>query len=152
MAKLDKRNKWMTLCANLGVFVGIIFVVIEIQQNTTATEASMREAINAKDINFLSLSIDQTIVAQAMAKTENNEPLSNLENSQLVQVEYINFIIFEHSYYQYQKSVIDLDEWKRHENIAQGNINNWKPAKEMWELRKHTFSPEFVEIIESLIN
>ncbi len=41
---LDRLNQGLTLVANLGVIVGIIFLVIGIDQNTKATMASASEA------------------------------------------------------------------------------------------------------------
>lgn len=31
--KLDKLNQWLTLAANLGVLVGILFVAVQLRQN-----------------------------------------------------------------------------------------------------------------------
>ena len=35
---LNKLNNWLTLIANIGVLIGIIVVVVELRQNTTAIE------------------------------------------------------------------------------------------------------------------
>ncbi len=37
---LDNLNKWLTLAANLAILAGIVLLVLEIQQNTTATKIS----------------------------------------------------------------------------------------------------------------
>ena len=44
---MDRLNQWLTLLANLAVLVGIVFVALEIQQNTEATHAQTREAVLA---------------------------------------------------------------------------------------------------------
>jgi hypothetical protein len=36
--KLSAINDWLTLAANIGVLAGIIFLAMEIQQNTTAMD------------------------------------------------------------------------------------------------------------------
>ncbi len=38
--KLDKLNGWLMLAANLGVLAGIIFLSMEIRQNTLAMRAT----------------------------------------------------------------------------------------------------------------
>jgi len=48
----------------------------------------------------------------------NGEALSLFEESQLVHQEYVNFIAFEYSYYQYKRDVLEPEEWLRHENIV----------------------------------
>ena len=37
---MDRLNQWLTLTANLGVIVGIVFLAYEIQVNTNATQSS----------------------------------------------------------------------------------------------------------------
>ena len=39
---LDKLNVWLSLIANLGVIAGLVFVGLEIRQNTTAMEREIR--------------------------------------------------------------------------------------------------------------
>jgi hypothetical protein len=36
---LDSLNKWLLLVANVGVVVGLLFLIIEVRQNTTALNA-----------------------------------------------------------------------------------------------------------------
>jgi hypothetical protein len=45
---MEKLNQWMTLAANVGVLIGIVFLAYEIRQNTDAVHAQTREAIMAE--------------------------------------------------------------------------------------------------------
>ena len=152
MSKL-KLSDWASvseIIAAVAVAVSLIFVGLELQSNTAASESATREAINRKDIEFLSLYVDSTVVAVASVKAQNGEPLSELEESQLVQTEYINFIIFEHSYYQYRKGVLEAGEWARHENIIRAVWRDWPYAHTMWSRYRETFSSDFVALIDGL--
>jgi len=53
--QLDDLNKWLTLAANVGVLAGIIFLAIELQQNTNMMQAQTRQAIteNSNSINIV---------------------------------------------------------------------------------------------------
>ncbi len=44
--KTKKINSWVTLIANLGVVAGLVFVGLEVQQNTTQTRADASNSIN----------------------------------------------------------------------------------------------------------
>ena len=152
MSKL-KLSDWASvseIIAAVAVAVSLIFVGLELQSNTAASESATREAINRKDIEYLSLYVDSTVVAVAMAKAENGEPLSGLEESQLVQTEYVNFIIFEHSYYQFRKGVLEAEEWARHENIILVVWRDWPYTRTMWSKYRETFSPDFVALMDRL--
>jgi len=137
--------------AAAGVIVSLIFVGLQLQNNTEATEAATREAINQKDLEFLSLRMDSSVLARAHAKLENGEALTPLEISQLVHQEYVNFISFEHSFYQYRKGVLEPNEWLRHRNIAEDQIQRFPFARTMWTSKRDTFSPEFQELVDSFV-
>lgn len=137
--------------AAAGVIISLIFVGLQLQNNTEATEAATREAINQKDLEFLSLRMDSSVLARAHAKLENDEALSPLDISQLVHQEYVNFIAFEHSYYQYQKGVLEPEEWLRHKNIVRGQIRHYRYSQIMWEDKRNTFSPGFQELVDRFI-
>ena len=137
--------------AATGVIISLIFVGLQLQSNTEATEAATREAINQKDMQYLSLRLDSSVLARAIAKLDYDEALSPLEESQLVHQEYVNFISFEHSYYQYQKGVLEAEEWLRHENIVQIQIENSRHAQIMWASKRHTFTAQFQKLVDSFI-
>ena len=135
------------ILAAIGVIVSLIFVGLELRNNTEATESATREAVNQKDLNYLSLRLDSSVLATATAKFDSGEELSPLEISQLVHQEFVNFIIFEHSYYQYRKGVLEDSEWERHRNFVQTQIQNYPFSRTMWERRRSAFTPEFQDLV-----
>jgi len=137
--------------AAIGVIISLIFVGMELQNNTAATEAATREAVNQKDIQFLSLRLDSSVLARAHAKLESGKSLSHLEKSQLVHQEYVNFVSFENSYYQYRKGVLEETEWLRHRNIVRGQIQDFPYSQIMWERSSTTFGPEFQKLVNSFL-
>jgi hypothetical protein len=137
--------------ASAGVIISLIFVGLQLQSNTDVTEAATREAINHKDLEYLSLRLDSSVLARAHAKLENGEELTPLEESQAVHQEYVNFIAFEHSFYQYQKGFFEPEQWLRHRKIVQFQIEGFPPSRTMWERKHHTFTPEFQELVDSFV-
>ena len=151
MAKLG-LSEWANVAeigAAIGVIISLVFVGLQLQSNTEATEAATREAINHKDMAYLSLRLDSAVLARANAKIDNGETLSPLEVSQLVHQEYVNFVSFEHSFYQFRKGALEAEEWSRHENIARFRIESSEHARAMWARKRHTFTPPFREVVDS---
>jgi hypothetical protein len=140
------------IAAATGVVISLIYVGLELQGNTEATQAGTREAINQKDMQFLSLRLDSSVLARAHAKHLQGEELSFLEESQLIQEDYVNFVSFEHTFRQYQKGVITQDEWLRHENIVRIQIQGYEYSKLMWQHHQKTFTPEFQELVNSFLS
>ena len=48
----DHLNKWLTLAANICVIAGIVFLGVEIRQNTDATQASVEQSMMETDISL----------------------------------------------------------------------------------------------------
>ena len=92
------------------------------------------------------------VLARAHAKLENGEELSQLEESQLVHQEYVNFVAFEHSFYQYRKGGLEPEEWLRHKKIVQSQIEDFTYSQMMWERNRYTFTPEFQELVDSFMS
>lgn len=151
MAKLGLSD-WANVAeigAAIGVVISLIFVGLELRGNTEATQAATREAINQKDMAYLSLRLDSSVLAEAHTKKDNGEALSPLEDAQLVHQEYVNFVSFEHSYYQYRKGALEAEEWSRHKNIVRLQIEDNSQAREMWRQKRHTFTRPFQELVDS---
>jgi len=138
--------------AATAVVISLIFVGLELRSGTEATEAATREAINRKDLAFLSLAIDSSVLARANTKRRNGEKLSPLEEDQLVREQYINFASFDYSYTEFRRGAQDLDGWLRHRNIVQTVIEGSPYAKIMWERKHQTFTPEFQELVNSFLS
>ena len=53
--EFDRLNKWLTLLSNFAVLIGIVFLIIEVNQNTTeiSNEASWARASLATELNLL---------------------------------------------------------------------------------------------------
>ena len=55
---MDKLSKWLNLFASLGVIAGLVFLAIEINQNTQATIAAASQELTNQSLEFFSLGMD----------------------------------------------------------------------------------------------
>ena len=61
---MERMNQWMSLLANLGVLVGIGFLIVEIEQNTRAQNgATMQAFVTAAAENNTPLSTSADLMA-----------------------------------------------------------------------------------------
>ncbi len=49
---MNKLNERRTLIANLSVVVGIIFLAVELSQNTQAIQAQTRDSVTEKQMTY----------------------------------------------------------------------------------------------------
>ena len=61
----DNLNRWLTLCANIGVVIGIIFLALELQQNNELLESQAQETQALSIQNATTLDQDFLLVIAA---------------------------------------------------------------------------------------
>ena len=93
----DRINRWLTLGANLGVLVGIILLVIELNQNRDLMRAQTRSDLSVEIISLL-------------AQTANNSTLSDIMNrgdagEELTATEYRQYLFNNLAFYRYYENV-----------------------------------------------
>jgi hypothetical protein len=80
----DRLNRWLTLAANIGVVIGIIFLAVELRQNNENLAAQQRA------VNFASVAETWAMVAEnpslstLLDKDFGGETLSGAEQIQLL--------------------------------------------------------------------
>ena len=139
------------IAGGIAIVISLIYVGFELRENTRAIQAQTRQAFSAQDLTFFETALDQTVVARAVAKRQAGEALSHLEQSQLATRQHLNFRIFEHAYYQYQKGTLEEGEWDRYARIIILVICTNKPAQSMWSKRKESFQPDYRRVVDETI-
>lgn len=96
---MDRLNQWLTLFANFGVLLGIIFVAVEVQQNTTqleqnallAQEAARREHSDSFS-SFRSHTINDPDVARIWIDGRLGRELSEVDDFRFSEMAYDLFV------------------------------------------------------------
>jgi len=108
---LEKLNHWLALAANLGVIIGIIVVVIELNQTQVSlqTEASTTRTLMAVEHRKI---YRDNGVEEIIFKLNNDLVLTSDE--ELKGLEWIEYILryFENLHYQNQQGVLDQEIWE----------------------------------------
>ena len=112
---IDKINSWLTLVANLGVLVGIIFLAFELQQNTNISRSGeYRE--NVQEINnwraLLASDPELTRIFSDYMQGDIDE-LSGNDQSRLYQLVQTLLGIYDNAYFSYQLGIMGESEWAR---------------------------------------
>ena len=109
--RLDRVNQWLTLLGNIGVIAGIIFLAIEIQNNTHATQAQTRDSVAEKLMTWqLAISTNE-FTADAFAKGWTGDEMSVAELHAYNQLVQSSFRMWENEWYQYQMGLYSEEEF-----------------------------------------
>jgi uncharacterized protein YraI len=146
----DKANKWLSLIANLGVLAGLVFVAIELNQNTKATVSSASEQITNQSLDYFALGMDNQVIALARYKQSIGDELSGFERDQLWWHQYYNFRGFENVYLQYKRGYVEQTEWDRYRRIINFRLTTDEIALKMWEDTQPRWTDEFTDEVERL--
>ena len=148
---VDTVNRWLALAANVGVLIGIAFLIVEINQNTQATNTASRDASVGHILNFFEQGMDNQVIARAHHKFRSGEELDGFERRQLYNYQYYNFKIFENIHIQYEQGLFSDSEWSKYRRIIKYVLDGNEIALEMWNSRQGHWTDGFEAEVAALL-
>jgi len=141
---LEKLNQWLTLLANLGVMTGIIFLVVELSQNTQALRANaIQNSTEVGRQQMMMFSQDPDVVRISM--TQDLSELSDIDQrrARLINGSF-NFGMMG-LFRQWKLGILPDEEWENWTRIICVNVEN-PNFYEIWH--PETLIPSYVEYVE----
>lgn len=147
---LEKANSLLMLVANVGVIAGIVFLAVEIQQNTNMMKAQTRDSITDKQLEwYLSVGTNPysaDIQYRGIGGVDGLSANSN-ERFSFALINQGNFRMWENELYQYEMGLFDEDEF-------QPRVDSWKRLLErnagirsVWINASASYSPALREVL-----
>ncbi len=142
---LDKGNKWLTLVANIAILGGLVFLVLEIQQNTNAVRsAAVQEATNIAREHPLMYVQNPEVNRLAMADYES---LSEEDQRRRFWLDVSFWHAMQGLYRQNELGSLPELEWEVWVRIICANYERSDP--ELWARAAATHSSDFVQFVEN---
>ncbi len=115
---MSKAADWMNLSASIAVIMGIVFLGLEIRQNTDMMRSQTRDAISEKQMMFSEWVATEIELADTIAKVTAGEELTPGEA-----VQHAYFLAgvwreWENSHYQFEQGLFDRDEFEPRMNYS----------------------------------
>jgi hypothetical protein len=148
----DRLNRWLTLGANLGVLVGIILLIVELDQNREMMKAQTRNELSMGLVGIQRGISENNQLADVIARAVANEPLTPSETVQFSHRSIAMYRYWENVHYQYRVGLYDEIEFSRQKDAWNRYMNANKANVQMWCSFRDTFSPDFAAEIDSLLN
>lgn len=150
MASRENTNIVFQILANLGVLGGIIFLGIELKQNTEMMESQARNEISQSILTLLEMERHSELVAAYM-KMEDGTSLDPKDRYFLDNTANATLRHWEDSNYQYKKGLFDQKEFEADFEIWREVVNDANYSRH-WQKMRHTYSQEFRAVIDGLFN
>ena len=117
---MDKLNQWFTLTANVAILVGIAFLVVELNQNTSSLRLAARQALTQENSEFVKLLIEHKELGSLFSKAvpadrrlfSDLEGLDEDQALRLGRLLFIAFINLENQYHAWQDDALTDNEWE----------------------------------------
>jgi hypothetical protein len=148
---MTKASDWMNLSASIAVIMGIVFLGLEIRQNTDMMRSQTRDAISEKQMMFSEWVATEIELADTIAKVTAGEPLTPGEA-----VQHAYFLAgvwreWENSHYQFEQGLFDRDEFEP-------RMNRWvstmrvKAVRDAWVATRMNYSPSFRMEVDRIVS
>jgi hypothetical protein len=150
--ELDRLNRWLTLGANIGVLAGIVFLVLEVQQNTAATHSATVQSITDSSRTSLSEFAGNTNLAQVRMKGDfENASLSELESFQYWSLNRGYWIHFQNIYFQVGLGALEPRVWASYNRIICTDLASRPGLMIRWDDHAAVLDPDFVAAVEECL-
>jgi hypothetical protein len=150
--KLDGLNRWLTLVANFGVVAGLIFLGVEIRQNTTALQAAaIQESTNVARQQILTLATNGELTRLTLASYDDLDPT---DQRRLFWLDRSFWLGMQGQYRQWQLGVLPEQEWSVWNRIICANYAPLRDASlasggdRLWAGNRATLLREFTDFVE----
>jgi hypothetical protein len=140
---------WLNIFANLAVVAGIVFLAVELRQNSTMMRAQVRNEITQNVFNATDRTLHPDVIAARMRILNGEEPLPR-DAYVLNAVTRGVFRILENTDYQYRLGLFDESENQANLVFVEAYVRD-SSRVEWWRQNREQFSESFRGIIDSLI-
>jgi hypothetical protein len=148
----DRLNRWLTLAANVGVLVGIVFLALEIRQNSDHLALQLEFAVPTQKIFEMNRDLMDPSVARIMAIAIETPAELTFEQGLVASSFILNALNEWEDRYLLHKAGLDgVIDWKRHirENIAWVLGNRFAVA--VYNSNRDAFETEFADYVDTLL-
>ena len=143
----ESFNKWVTLAANIGVIAGIIFLAIELRQNT---DAQMSQTIHSLNTDMREI-FDMT---EDYINTTSKNHSALTQEEKLIRRTWFTRVmrIYENQWYQYTRGYLDEEFFRAYQQHLRITLGTEDYA-DLWELRTGLgfFHSGFVQYVDTYL-
>ncbi|MES3009079.1 MAG: hypothetical protein V4751_15040 [Pseudomonadota bacterium] len=145
-----KVSDWMNLMSSIAVIMGIVFLGMEVRQNTNMMRSQTRDSISAKQMMFSEWVTNEMDLAVTIAKANAGVPLEPGERIMHAYFMAGNWREWENSYYQFQQGLFDRDEFEP-------RMERWRSTmrvesvRDMWVATRMNYAPAFRAEVDRIV-
>ena len=147
--KFEKANHWLVLIANIAVIAGIVFLAVELRQNTKQLEIQSYQSWVAANM-ALNIAISDPLLSAIVSRGHPNSANLTSESAIAYAMFHMSMLqMAQSTHYLYLEGSLDRELWQSEMDRAAG-ILSIPGVRQWWDAGGRTqLTPSFVEFLES---
>lgn len=147
----ERLTRWLTLGANLAVLVGILLLVVELNQNRDMMRAQIRHELASGIVDLLQVAASNEQLADVMFRAHSGEELTPRELFQFQLRTNALFRYWENVHYQYREGLYDATEFQKQRDAWKASMKNSVLGQAYWCQVRTLYSPEYMAEMDGLL-
>jgi hypothetical protein len=128
----------------VAVAFGLLFVAIELRQNTAAMQAETIQGLNDSSQEYLLvLASDPSLIELQQKAVAEPDSLNDIEERQYYLLERTRWLRSQNAFTQYQRGTLGDNDWETYSRLV------CTREQSSWQDQKSAFALEFVQFVES---
>jgi hypothetical protein len=146
-----RSKRWLALGTRLGALIGLLLVVVQLQQTREMMRAQMRHDLAVGIVELLNSAAANNQLAGVLRRGGAGEELDPDERYQFRARTNALFRYWEDVHYQYRQGLYDEEEFSKHKEAWRGYLAASKGAVSYWCEVRLLYSPKFAAQMDALL-
>ena len=147
----EQINDWLTLAANLAVLAGIIFLVIEISQNTDMMRTQINQSRAELAMNEAESLYNSDYIPSLLTKIRQGDDVSAEERERYSHLFRAFNRNWDNQLRQYREGFLDENIPRSIRSAVNTEIVTIDLARELWEQTKQSYSDEYIAFVDVIL-
>ena len=147
----ERLMQWIALAANGGTIIGLLMVIMQLQQNRTLMRAQVRHELATTIVDLLNSSASNGQLASVERRAGLGEQLTEDEQFQFRLRSNALFRYWEDVHYQYRLGLYDEVEYSRQKAAWKATFASSVGLVNYWSEVRTLYSPHFASEIDGLL-
>lgn len=147
----SRIGQWLALGANVGVLIGLILVIMELNQNQTMMRAQTRHELASSLVDILMASATNEQLSTVMYRASGGQEVSPEELYQFRMRSNALLRYWENVHYQYRLGLYDEEEFSKQRLVWKRSLTTAPGFRQEWCGTRQLYSSEFAAEMDGML-
>ena len=147
----ERRTRWLSFGANIGALVGLLLIVVQLQQNRDLMRAQIRHELSMGIVELLDTPAANSQLASVLRRGSLGEELTPDERFQFELRSNALLRYWEDVHYQYRQGLYDQGEYAAQKDAWSAALARSVGLVDYWCAVRTLYSPLFTSELDALL-